>query len=275
MSFPFNICKMKAKHSGQFLKSRKCIKRASAPSKGEVFHVQYRCPEQSRSVPNKDTPPSPFSQAAEVPGSETPTATGVMELRVGAQARPGDTRGRPPLTPGAPRSRLTPSEQLQGTLCRESPQVDQDGFAVPTSEGLQADMSAQQHPPRNDFHVVATAPCFKHSCRSNAESRCFIHGSSTKSCPKSQHPRGSQPSAHRAGKAKAPFSSQGIKSSKSKVSWVRKLQSRLNKHILNIRAGPRPSKATTRGRAVLILQLQFDGCKITARNLSVQEQRKS
>lgn len=199
--------------------------------------------------------PVPFRRLQKSLVRKPPPATGVMELRVGAQVHPGDMWGRPPLTPGAPRSGLTPSEQLQGTLCRESPQADQDGFAVPTSEGLQADMSAQQHPPCNDFHVVATAPCFKHGSRSNAKSRCFIHGSSTKSCPKSQHPCGSQPSAHRVGKAKAPFSSQGIKSSKSKVSSVRKLQSRLNKHILHIRAGPRPSKATTRGRAVLILQL--------------------
>lgn len=244
MSFSFNICKIKAKHSGEFLKSRQHIKHASTPSKGEVFHVKYRYSEQSRSVPNKDTPPSPFLQAVEVHGLETPTATGVIKLWVYAQARPGDMRSRPPLTPGAPRSRLTLSEQLQGTLCREGPQVDQDGLAVTTSEGLHTDMSAQHHPPCNDFHVVATILCFKHSLQSNAESQCFIHGSSVKSCPKRQHPCGSHHSTHRAGNAKDPFLSQGIKSSKSKVSWVRKLQSRLHKHILHVRASPRLSKAT-------------------------------
>ena len=163
MSFSFNICKIKAKHSGELLKSRQCVKCASAPSKGEVFHAKYRHSEQSHSVPNKDTPPSPFSQAAEVHGLETPTATGVIKLQVYTQARPGDTWGRPPLTPGAPRSGLTPSEQLQGTLCREGPRVDQDSFAVTTSEGLRADTSAQHHPPCSDFHVVATILCFRHS----------------------------------------------------------------------------------------------------------------
>lgn len=76
LSCPFNICKIKAKHSGEFLKSRQCIKRASASSKGEVFHIKIRCSEQSCSVPNKDSPPKPFPQAAEVQDLETPPARG-------------------------------------------------------------------------------------------------------------------------------------------------------------------------------------------------------
>lgn len=148
-----------------------------------------------------------------------------------------------------------PEEQLQGTLCREGPQVDQDSFAVTRAEGLHTDTSAQHHPPCNDFHVVATLLCFKHSSRSSAESQCFTHNSSTKSCAKSQHPHGSHHGTHRAGKAKDSFLSQGIKSSKSKISSVRELQSRVNRHILHVRASPRLRKATTLGRAVLILQL--------------------
>lgn len=253
MSFSFNVCKIKAKHSGEFLKSQQCIKCAPAPSKGEVSHVKYRLSEQSHSVLNKDTPPSPFLQAAEVHSLEIPTATGVTKLRVYVQARPGDRRGWLPLTPSTPRSGLTLLEQLQGNLCREGPRVDQDGFAVTTSEGLHADASAWHHPPCSDFHGVAPILSFKHSSQSNAESQRLIHSSSTKSCPNSQHPCGSHHSTHRVGKAKDPFLSQGTKSSKSKVSWVRKLQSRLDKHILHVRASPRLSKATTVGRAVLML----------------------
>lgn len=187
-------------------------------------------------MPNKDTPPSPFSQAAEIHGLETSTATGVIKLRVYAQARPGDTRGRPPLTPAAPQSGLTPSEQLQGTLCREGPQVGMASLLPQLRDFTQTRQPTTIHHDFVDFIL-----CFKHSSQSNAESQCFIHGSSTKNCPRSQHPCGLHHSTHRAGKAKDTFLSQGINSSKSKVSWVRKLQSRLHKQILHIRASPRLS----------------------------------
>lgn len=161
MSFSFNICKIKAKHSGELLKSRQCIKRASAPSKGEkVKFFPSNTDAQSKAMQCPiDTPhPSPFSEAAL--GSEPPTARGMLKLH---DKHPGDMGGQPPLIPSAPQPRLTPSEQLRGPSVGQPP-VSQDGFAVTKHEGLRAATSSQHQPrPPSTIHHATPAPRSHHS----------------------------------------------------------------------------------------------------------------
>jgi len=160
--------------------------------------------------------PGPSRRLQKSTAWKSPPATAMTKLRVYAQACPSDAGGW-----ATPHCWCTPIQThpvgaAPRTLCRESPWVSTDGLAVTTSDVLHADASAQHHPPCNDFHTVATILCFKPSSQSSAKSQRFIHASSTKSCPKSQHPCSSHHITHRVGKAKDPLLSQGIKAANAR-----------------------------------------------------------
>lgn len=118
---------------------------------------------------------------------------------------------------------LAHPEQLQGALCSKGPGSARMVSLWPRLRGFKH-TSAQQQPPRNSFHAITTTLCFKHRSWPNTKSQHFIHSSSPSSCPRSQCPCGSHHSTQLGNKVNLiTFMSQGIKISKSKVSWVRKL----------------------------------------------------